>query len=166
MLEDATRQGLLRVLEDLQKDLEKKNAQLIEFDEIRNERDRIASLIQHIKEELGLEAPEIMVEGKGQARLAPIQAGGPLTFLQEKPIKEGISEIFDEFKRRMEVNEIVAEFRKRGWKLSENNPQEVIRSALKRNPSLFRKVSRGNWEKIRRRAIMAPPPISQGGEIK
>lgn len=168
MLEEATRQSLLQAIEDLQRDLKKKSEKIEELEVIRNECEDIKFLIQQIREKLGLEEPNgkhILFTTAIAAQSATSQP--ELSIIVEKPIKEGISEIFDEFKtrNRMDVNEIVAEFRKRGWKLSKNNPQEVIRGALKRHPNLFRKVSRGNWMKIRRIAQVGPPP-PQGGEIK
>jgi hypothetical protein len=166
MFDNDTRQNLLRVLEDLKKDLKKKDDQLQEFEAIRSERNRIIALIHHIQEELGIEEPQnppMLLKTVITAASATSEA--QLSIITEKPIKKGISEIFDEFHRPMHVNEIVVEFRKRGWKLSENHPQEVIRGALKRNPKLFKKVSRGNWDKIRRVAQVGPSP-SLGDERK
>ena len=148
MLEESTRQTLLQAIEDLKKDLEKKSEKLKELEDIRNECEKIKSLIRQIKVQLGLEELGIHRSLKTAIAIQSATSEPELLITIEKPIKEGISEIFDEFKRHMDVNEIVTEFRKRGWKLSENNPQEVIRGALKRNPKLFKKVSRGNWEKI------------------
>jgi len=161
MVEENTRQSLLKALEDLQRDLDKKSHKIVELEAIRNECEEIKSLIQQIKHQLGLEIPHTHFIATGGYVLG---GEGIFKFITPKPITEGISEIFDEFKRSMNINEIVDEFRKRGWKLSENNPQEVIRSTLKRHPKLFRKVSRGNWKKIQRITQIGPPP-AQGGEI-
>jgi len=144
MIEEETRQSLLKALEDLQKDLDKKTLKLLELEALRNECEGMKCLIQQIKENLGLEIPTFDFEATGGL----VSGEALVEFLIPKPIAEGVSEIFDEFKRPMTINEIVKEFRKRGWKLSENNPQEVIRSTLKRNPKSFRKVDRSTWEKI------------------
>lgn len=163
MFQDDTRQNLLKVLEDLEKDLSKKNDQLSELEVIRSERDRIASLIHHIKQELGLLEQPTRHLLKTEYLVTSETSQAELSIITEIPLKEGISEIFDDINRPMEVNEIVTEFRKRQWKLSENNPQQVVRDALKRNPKLFRKVSRGIWEKIRRVAQRAPMSPEGGG---
>jgi hypothetical protein len=159
MFDKDTRENLLRVLEDLKSDLKKKDEQVLKLDAILRERNRIISLIHHIQEELGIEELQnthILLRTKIAATSTTSEP--PLSIIMEKPIKKGISEIFDEVQRPMHVNEIVVEFHKRGWKLSENHPQEVIRGALKRNPKLFKKVSRGNWEKIRWADQIGPSP--------
>jgi hypothetical protein len=161
MLEESTRQSLLKALDDLQKDLEKKSEKLKELEDIRNECEEIKFLIQQIRVQLGLEEPKVSGELKTEIQAITATGQASLSIIEEKPIKEGISEIFDEFKHPMDVNEIVAEFRKRGWKLSENHPQEVIRGALKRHPGLFTKVSRGNWKKIHR--VARSFPTVEGG---
>lgn len=147
MVEENTRQSLLKALEDLQHDLDEKTLRLVELEKIRNQCEEIKSLIHQIKRQLGLDIPKIEVPC---ASGLIIGSQAHLSLITLKPIAEGISEIFDEYKRSMNINEIVKEFRTRRWKLSENNPQEVIRSTLTRHPKLFRKVSRGNWKKIQR----------------
>ncbi|MEW6386887.1 MAG: HTH domain-containing protein [Thermodesulfobacteriota bacterium] len=164
MLEEDTRQNLLKALEGLQKELDEKTTKILELETIRGEYERIKILIQLIKEELGLEVPKSILEIKSGGGMI-ISGEGLVSFITPKPIAEGASEIFDEFKRPITIKEIVNEFRRRGWKLSENNPQEVIRSTLKRHPKLFKKVSRGNWKKIQRIAQVGSPP-SQGGEVE
>lgn len=146
MFEDDTRQNLLKVLADLERDLKKINDELSELEALRRQRDRIASLIRHIQAELGIGAPTCDIT----SREGELVLGGEteVRFISPKPIAEGMAEIFDEYHRSMDVKEIVDEFRQRGWKLSENNPQEVLRSTLTRHPKLFRKVSRAKWQKI------------------
>jgi len=145
MVEESTRQTLLQAIEGLQKDLDKKSEKLMELEAARNtvkaECEQLKSLIQRIKHQLG-----ITTVGGGLI----LGGFGIVTHIISKPIAEGISEIFDEFKRPMDVNEIVVEFRKRGWKLSQNHPPEVIRGALKRRPNLFMKIARGTWMKIQK----------------
>ncbi len=144
MVEESTRETLLRAIDDLETDLKKKSQKLMELDADRSavkaECEQLKSLIRRIKHQLGItEVGRLIMGGEGI-----------VTFITSKPIAEGISEIFDEFKRPMDVNEIVVEFRKRGWKLSQNHPPEVIRGALKRRPNLFMKIARGTWMKIQK----------------
>ena len=145
MVEEKTRQSLLKALDDLQHDLEEKTLKLVELERIRNECEELKSSIQQIQHLLGLDIPPVIVPcASGWLK----GSSANLSVITLKPIAEGISEIFDEYKRSMNINEIVNEFRNRRWKLSQNNPQEVIRSTLTRHPKLFRKVSRGKWKKI------------------
>ena len=109
---------------------------------VKAECDQLKHLIRQIKHQLGI------TEVGGGLILGGF---GIVTHIIPKPIAGGISEIFDELKRPVDVKEIVAEFRKnRGWKLSQNHPSEVIREALKRRPNLFMKVGRGVWMKIKK----------------
>jgi methyl coenzyme M reductase beta subunit len=146
MVEENTRQSLLKALDDLQRELDKKTNKLVELQTIKNECEELKSLIQQIKHQLGIDIPISNIITTGGVEVG---GGGIPKFITPMPIVEGISAIFDEFKRTININEIVDEFFKRGWKLSENNPKEVIRSTLKRHPKLFKKVSKGNWAKRR-----------------
>ncbi len=164
MLEEATRQSLSKALANLEDELESKLNEIKELEPkletLKNDCDWIKSLINQIHNRLYLGIDPFADEIDLSAAIPPKME----TKLIEIPVEKGISMIFDTYKRPMKIKEIVAEFRERGWKLSQNHPQEVIRSALQRKPKLFKNISRGTWKNIQRTTQVGPPP-AKGGEI-
>lgn len=168
MLEEATRQSLSKALANLEDELENKLNEIKELEPkletLKEDCEWIQSLIHQINNRLN-EGIDLFAD-IDFAAAPPPHMKSTLNEVKpiEIPVEKGISMIFDTYKRPMKIKEIVAEFRERGWKLSQNHPQEVIRSALQRKPRLFKNVSRGTWKKIQRIAQFGPPPAT-GGEI-
>jgi hypothetical protein len=160
MLEETTRLSLSKALEDLREDLKKKLEKVNELESLRKECEGIQALIRQIEERLVLKSllPDIDLF----AEIPEQGLGLNEQKLIEKPIIEGVDEIYDEFKRtKMKLKEIISEFRMKGWKLSKDNPQESIRSALKKHPNRYKKVGRGIWQKIRTpKTLSLPKPTS------
>lgn len=158
MLEETTRQSLSKALEDLREDLKKKLEKVNELDALRKECEWIQSLIKQIMERLDLKS---LVPDEIDFRAAlPPGLGLIEPEVIEKPIIDGVDEIYDELNRStMKLKEIVSAFRKKMWKLSKDNPQESIRSALKKHPDRYKKVGRGIWQKIRRPKTLPPKTL-------
>ncbi len=66
----------------------------------------------------------------------------------EKPVYLKVVQIINEIGRPLNLTEMVEEFRKRQWKLSENNPREVLRNTLKTKPQIFMKTGQGEGGKV------------------
>lgn len=140
MFEEPTRQILFKAIEELQNEFDMKIQKVMELESIKKECEKIKSHIQQIKDWI---ADESEID---------FSAGLEPSLPKEVPVHKGLSWIFDDYGRQMKLKELVDAFRKKNWKLSKTNPEEVIRSSMKRHPELFRKVGRGTWEKTQRTA--------------
>jgi len=79
--------------------------------------------------------------------------------LIEKPLLEGGIEILKEAGHPMHLNEIVEEFRKRRWKLSEKNGREVLRFTFKKHiGTIFTKNKKGQYGLINPDQRWTRPP--------
>jgi hypothetical protein len=64
---------------------------------------------------------------------------------KEPSLSQRVIELLKETGRPMRTSEIVSEFRKRNWKLSEKNGSEIMRFALRKKPELFSKDDQGRY---------------------
>jgi hypothetical protein len=147
MLEKTTRENLVKGLDSLRRELSKRSEKLKELETLKAEFEQISFQIKQIETFLGMESPAAPNDDKPKPLIGVAQ---PISHLiLEVPIKRGIDEIYKQSnRRRLSISALVNGFREKGWKLSEKNPKEVIRSCLKRNPKEYRKVGRGIWERV------------------
>lgn len=66
----------------------------------------------------------------------------------QKPIFLKAAKIIRESGRSLGLSEIVEEFRKRDWKLSEDNPRQVLRNTLKSKPQMFSTTEQGKGKEV------------------
>jgi hypothetical protein len=62
----------------------------------------------------------------------------------EMPNHMRIAKVIEEVGRAMTLNELVEEFKKRNWKLSKDNPRQVLRSCFNQHPEMFSQEIRRN----------------------
>jgi len=123
---------------------EQERAQLIEklkeMDKIKERLGQVEAFISQGKILIGQQPSEILSKKIEDTDVRSIR------FLRKKPNYEKIVEIFKTTGRAMKLSEISNEFRARQWPLSEKNPLEILRTALKSKPLLFVKIGRGAWD--------------------
>ncbi len=161
-----------RAIEDAQQTYDELHKQLLakleEAEGIKDNLNKLEAFINPAKALLSL-----AVGSETKAVESPPQTASlkPSTFIEEKPLLQGGIEILKEAGRPMHLSEIVDEFRKRRWKLSEKNGREVLRFTFKKHlGSIFMKTKTGQYglkEPVRvpqltpkpiiRHAVVEPP---------
>ncbi|MGA7562629.1 MAG: hypothetical protein WBW55_05445 [Desulfobaccales bacterium] len=83
----------------------------------------------------------------------------PPASLIEKPLLRGGVEILQEAGRPMHLSEIVDEFRKRRWKLSEKNGKEVLRYSFRKHiGTIFVRTKTGQYA-LKEQSGQTRPPL-------
>ncbi|MGA7562048.1 MAG: HTH domain-containing protein [Desulfobaccales bacterium] len=160
-------ENIKRAIEDVQQAYDELNAQwlakLKEADELKERLGKLEAGINPLKAILSM-----IEESQGEAVGALLQpiplkpsASVPSASLIEKPHLQGGIEILREAGRPMHLPEIVAEFRKRRWKLSERNGRETLRVTFNKHiGTIFVKTKRGQYGlKEPLPAAFGPKPI-------
>lgn len=131
-----------RAIEVAEKQLAEVRDKLKEYEELTQRRSQLEAFINEGKALLGLELAERPLPTVPREPEELFREGQRLL---DKPVLEGALEIFKESKRSMKLKELAQEFQRRGWKLSRQHGEEVLRLALKKRPDLFKKVSPGTF---------------------
>jgi hypothetical protein len=111
--------------------------------DLKQKRERLNSLDNFINEGkvlLGLETKAI--ESKTKASRSPPSSPRPTSsaiIYARTPVVQKVVALFRELRRPLTANEIVAEFQKRKWKISNSYGPDVIRMSLRPRPDLFEK---------------------------
>jgi hypothetical protein len=139
-----TNQGSMRAaVEEAEVERNKLLEQLKKLDQIRQRISHLDVFIKRGKILLGdhqEQAEETLEQPVNNQTITNL---GPRPEQQEKdddrPLHHKINDIIRESNKSWKVSELVLEFRRRGWNLSEKNGKQVLRNALKLKPELFQK---------------------------
>lgn len=146
-------ENIKRAIEDVQQVYDELHAQLLvkykEADELKDRLAKLEAFINPAKALLGLgkesgaKADEALPKA---ASLQPSSFVPPLPLI-EKPLLQGGIEILKEIGRPMHLTDIVQEFRRRRWKLSEKNGKEVLRFTFRKHiGTIFVKTKKGLYD--------------------
>jgi hypothetical protein len=126
-------------------------AKLAEAEELKAQLSKLEAFIHPAKELLGLEGvsetkTDERFTQEPSLRTSSLSSYVPPTPLIEKPLLQGGVEILKEAGHLMHLTEIVNEFRKRRWKLSEKNGREVLRATFRKHiDTIFVKTKTGQY---------------------
>jgi hypothetical protein len=67
----------------------------------------------------------------------------PNTTVDDRPLYQKVYDIMNESGKSWKISDLVLEFRRKGWNLSEKNGKQVLRNALKLKQKLFQKDNDG-----------------------
>jgi hypothetical protein len=133
---DAAQHERNQLIEKL-KDLEKIKQRLAQLD----------TFIEQGKLLVGIETIEVPSEPPPQIEkrkgFGLIQLDGSKNPLYLKAVQ-----LIKEAGRPLGLSEMVEEFRKRNWKLSKDNPRQVLRNTLKAKPEIFSKNEQGMGKEV------------------
>lgn len=127
------RNQLFEKLKDLQK-IQQRLTQLDTFIEQ-------GKLLAGIESFEGSSEPTPLIERKRGFGLLPPDDS-------EKPIYLKVMQLIKEAGKSLGLSEMAEEFRKRNWKLSEDNPRQVLRNTLKSKPQIFSTTEQGKGKEV------------------
>lgn len=125
-----------QLIEEL-KELEKIKQRLTQLDTFIEQ----GKLLLGIKSLEGSSEPTPQIEQRKGFGLLPIDDSA-------KPIYLKAVQIIKEAGRPMGLSEMTEEFRRRNWKLSEDNPRQVLRNTLKSKPQIFSTTEQGKGKEV------------------
>jgi len=111
---------------------------LKEYEEIKQRLSQLEVFINTGKNLLGIDVGTSAVE-----KLTPISSFSGEK-MQRITHEEGVKKILIDAGRALSLSDIVQEYRKRNWNLSEKNGREVIRQLIGRKGDMFKKELVGN----------------------
>lgn len=136
-----------KAIESAEEEREQLLVKFKEFDALKQRLFQLENFIEKGKALLGVENFQNDLSASPQHARFSRDAPQVLPFIQddsEMPNHKRIAKVLQENGKAMTLNELVEEFKKRNWKLSKDNPREVLRGCFIQHPEMFSKEIRRN----------------------